>query len=60
MRSILHVDLNNFYASVECLLRPKYKDKALCVCGDTDTRHGVVLAKNALAKSMGIKTSMVL
>ena len=60
MRSILHVDLNNFYASVECLLRPKYKDKALCVCGDADTRHGVVLAKNALAKSMGIKTGMVL
>lgn len=60
MRSILHIDLNNFYASVECLLRPKYRNKPLCVCGDVEARHGVVLAKNFLAKSMGVKTGMVL
>ena len=44
-RIILHVDLNNFYASVECLYRPEIRDKPVIVCGDIDARHGIVLAK---------------
>ncbi len=58
-RVVLHCDLNNFYASVECLLNPSIKDKAVIVCGDIDARHGVVLAKNQIAKKAGIKTGMV-
>ncbi len=27
MRNILHSDLNNFYASVECLINPEMRDK---------------------------------
>jgi len=60
MRSILHIDLNNFYASVECLLRPRIKNKPVCVCGDKENRHGVVLAKNRIAKDLGVKTGMVI
>ncbi len=55
-RIILHSDLNNFYASVECLLNPKIKDKPVVVVGDVEKRRGVVLAKNYIAKSFDIKT----
>lgn len=60
MRAILHSDLNNFYASVECLLDPSLTGKAVVVCGDSAERHGVVLAKNLIAKKLGIRTGMVL
>ncbi|MDD5602713.1 MAG: DNA polymerase IV [Eubacteriales bacterium] len=55
-RVILHCDLNNFYASVECLYRPELRDKPVAVCGSQSTRHGIVLAKNMAAKAMGITT----
>ena len=55
-RVILHSDLNNFFASVECALNPALKGKPLIVCGDPKKRHGVVLAKNEEAKKYGIKT----
>jgi len=59
-RVILHSDLNNFYASVECLYRPEIRDKPVAVCGDPAARHGIVLAKNYLAKATGIKTGEVI
>jgi len=55
-RTILHVDMNNFYASVECFLNPELKDRAMLVCGDTQSRHGIVLAKNMIAKKFNIRT----
>jgi DNA polymerase-4 len=55
-RVILHSDLNNFYASVECLHRPEIRDKPVAVCGDPLLRHGIVLAKNYPAKATGIQT----
>ncbi len=60
MRKILHSDLNNFYASVECLLDPTLRDFPVVVCGRVEDRHGIVLAKNMIAKKAGIKTGMVL
>ena len=60
MRAILHSDLNNFYASVECLLNPELDGFPVVVCGRKEDRHGIVLAKNMLAKKMGVKTGMVL
>lgn len=60
MRTILHVDLNNFYASVESLNHVEYSGKPLVVCGDPDLRHGIVLAKNSIAKQYGIKTGDVI
>jgi len=58
-RAILHSDMNSFYASVEMMLDPKLKGKAVAVCGSTEERHGIVLAKSDLAKKSGVKTGMV-
>ena len=55
-RSILHCDMNNFYASVECMLDPKLKKYPVAVCGSVEERHGIVLAKNYAAKSFNVKT----
>ena len=58
-RAILHSDLNCFYASVEMMLDPSLRRKAVAVCGSTEDRHGIVLAKSEKAKKAGIKTGMV-
>ena len=60
MRTILHSDLNNFYASVELLKHPEFKDMPVAVCGSVEDRHGIVLAKNQIAKGFGVKTGEVL
>ena len=52
----LHLDMNNFYASVECAERPELRDQPVAVAGDPKKRHGVVLAKNQIAKAYGVKT----
>ena len=59
-RVILHCDLNNFYASVECLRHPELAGKPLAVSGNPRTRTGIILAKNNLAKSMGVQTGDVI
>lgn len=58
-RAILHSDLNSFYALVEMMLDPSLRGKAVAVCGSTEDRHGIVLAKSDLAKKAGVKTGMV-
>ncbi len=55
-RTIVHSDMNNFYASVECLYNPAIRNKPVAVVGDVEKRHGIVLAKNYIAKGFGIKT----
>ena len=55
-RTILHVDANNFYASVECMLHPELRGYPIAVCGDVEERHGIVLAKNYAAKAYGVST----
>ena len=52
-RIILHSDANSYYASVEMLLDPSLRGKAVAVCGNTEERHGIVLAKSELAKQSG-------
>lgn len=59
-RIILHSDLNNFYASVECILHPELKDKYVAVCGSEKDRQGIVLAKNQKAKQMGVSTGQTI
>ncbi len=56
-RVILHCDCNNFYASVELLERPDLKDQPVAVAGDPEGRHGIILAKNQIAKKYGVKTA---
>lgn len=55
--TILHCDCNSYFASVECIGRPELKNVPMAVCGDPDSRHGIILAKNELAKRYGIKTA---
>ena len=55
-RDILHCDMNNFYASVECMLDPALKKYPVAVCGSVEERHGIVLAKNYKAKAFHVKT----
>ena len=57
-RAILHSDANCFYASVEMVLNPDLRDKAVAVCGSEEERHGIVLAKSEKAKRAGITTGM--
>ena len=59
-RVVFHSDLNNCYASIECMLHPELKGKYIAVCGSTEERHGIVLAKNQLAKKCGVKTGDVI
>lgn len=56
-RTILHCDMNGFYASVELLSRPDLAGKPVAVCGNPENRHGIILAKNELAKKFGIVTA---
>ena len=55
-RVILHSDMNNFYASVECMLNPALHGRPVAVAGDPEQRHGIVLAKNQQAKLCGVQT----
>lgn len=59
-RVILHCDMNGFFASVELLERPDLRDVPMAVCGNADTRHGVILAKNEAAKAYGVVTAETL
>ncbi len=56
-RVILHCDCNSFFASVETALNPEYRGVPMAVCGSVEARHGIVLAKNELAKKYGIQTA---
>lgn len=56
-RTILHCDCNNFFASVELLERPDLRDQPVAVAGDPEGRHGIILAKNQIAKRYGVQTA---
>lgn len=56
-RNILHIDVNNFFASIEIMLNPNLKGLPVAVCGSEDERHGIVLAKSYEAKKFGVKTA---
>jgi len=56
-RVIFHCDLNSFYASVELLDHPELRHLPVAVCGDPESRHGIILAKNEPAKAFQVKTA---
>ena len=43
MRTILHCDANNFYASVECYLNPALKGKYVAVSGNPEKRAAAIV-----------------
>ena len=53
-RTVLHIDCNKFYASVECLYRPEIRNKPVAVGGDVESRHGIILTKNEIASRYGL------
>lgn len=59
-RTIFHCDLNSYFASVEIMLNPKLKGKPVAVCGKSEDRHGIVLAKSDQAKRCGVSTGEVI
>lgn len=56
-RIILHCDCNSFFASVETLADPALARVPMAVTGDPENRHGIILAKNELAKKHGVQTA---
>lgn len=59
-RTILHSDVNNFFASVECATRPDLKAQPVAVTGNPKKRTGIILAKNEIAKKYGVKTGQTI
>lgn len=59
-RTILHCDMNCFYASCEMAYHPELQGKPIAVCGDPERRSGIVLTASYPAKRMGVKTGMPL
>lgn len=57
-RSILHVDMDSFFASCEQANNPELRGAPLIVGGDPQRRSGIVLAASYDAKKFGVKTTM--
>lgn len=55
-RVVLHCDINHCYAQIEEMKVPALRNVAMAVGGHETTRHGIILAKNDLAKEYHIKT----
>lgn len=59
-RTIMHIDMNSCFASIECLHNPAIRERPVAVGGDVEARHGIILAKNQIAKKYNIKTGEAL
>ncbi len=58
-RTIIHIDLDAFFASVEQILNPELKDKPIVVGGKPE-RRGVVATASYEARAFGIHSGMPL
>ncbi|NLK52378.1 MAG: DNA polymerase IV [Syntrophomonadaceae bacterium] len=58
-RVILLADMNSFFASVHQALKPELRGKPVIVTGDPEKRRGIVIAASYEAKTLGVKTGML-
>lgn len=58
--TILLVDMQSFYVSVEKAADPSLDQKPVVVAGDPERRSGIILAACPLAKKWGVKTAEAL
>ena len=59
-RMILHSDINACYASIELLRHPELRGRPVAVGGERELRHGIILAKDQMARAAGVRTGMTL
>ncbi len=55
-RSVLHIDMNAFFASVEQRANPSLRGRAMAVAGSK--HRGVILSPSYEARAFGVKTGM--
>lgn len=55
-RVIFHIDINHCYAQIEEMKYPQLREVPMAVGGHEEKRHGIILAKNDLAKKAGVLT----
>src|SRR5690625_6169197 len=58
MRTIMHVDMDAFFAAVEILDNPLYAGKPVIVGGRKDSRRGVVSTASYEARKFGVRSAM--
>ena len=58
MRTIIHVDMNAFFASCHQAENPDLRGKPLLVAGDPKKRHGIILTASYEARRFGVKTAI--
>ena len=59
-RIIFHCDIDHCYAQIEEMKFPDLRNIPMAVGGDSKKRHGIILAKNDLAKKYNVKTGETL
>ena len=57
-RRILHIDMDAFFASVEQVLEPSLKGKALIIGGNPEDTRGVVCTASYEAREYGVHSAM--
>ena len=55
-RCIFHIDINHCYAQIEEMKYPELRNVPMAVGGHEEERHGIILAKNDLAKKFHVQT----
>ena len=58
MRTIMHVDMDAFFAAVEVLDHPEYQGKPLIIGGRKDSPRGVVSTASYEARKFGVHSAM--
>lgn len=57
MRKIIHIDMDCFYAAVECRDNPALKDIPIAIGGSSE-RRGVIATCNYPARAFGVRSAM--